>query len=231
MSSRAGITLVELLTGLVITALIATILSSSLVQLFDRAGRLERARVSVEADLAAVSAFRRVVERAVVLPAIESAALEEDRGGRFHLTGEAMYWTAAEPGYPGEAGLYAYGLEIGRTAGGWTLVLLRAPLLGDYPAGAELGESLDGSERTPVWTGADKPLLLAFDSAAQVWTGQWEDSAPPALAGLALPGMPVAVARLPHGQSGPAGQDAQEEGPREDTPGIGRIERAPDETP
>lgn len=223
MSPRAGMTLVELLVGLVITALIATILSSSLAQLFDRARRLERAREAVEIDLAAASGFRRVIERAVMTPATPADA---QSAPSFLLTAETLYWTAAEPGYPGSAGLYAYGLEIVRNAGAWSIILLRAPLPVDHPAGPTLDEVLAASEPAQIWTGAEKPSFMAFDSAAGRWTGEWEEATPPRLAALVLPGLPIAVARLP--RSAQAAPDQPGDG---DGPGVGRIERGAEETP
>lgn len=228
MNPRAGITLVELLAGLVIAALIATILSSSLAQLFDRTGRLERAREGVEIDLAAASAFRRVVERAVLLPAPGPA---EPGAPSFQLTGEALYWIAAEPGYPGSAGLYVYGLEIVSAEAGWSIVLLRAPLPADYPGGSALGDVLADSAPAPIWTGSARPGFMAFDPAGAGWTAQWDAPAPPRLVALALPGFPLAAARLPHGAPAAPGAAAAPDPGTEDQPGLGHIERGAEGTP
>lgn len=218
MSARAGMTLVELLTGLVIAALIATILTSSLVQIFDRAGRLERAREAVENDLAAVSAFRRLVERAVMLPPGDP---DEQGAAGFQMTGAALYWVAVEQGYPGSAGLYAYGLETVRDAAGWSLVLRRAPLPADYPGETALEEILTGTEPTPIWTGSASAHFMAFDPEDRGWVSHWGFDRAPPVVGLVLPGLPMAVARLPQADLAAPGRTGDQ-----DRPGIGAIEQA-----
>ena len=207
-------TLAELLAALVIAATLSGLLAQSLGQLADRTGRIERSSTNSEIDRAAGAAFRRIVERAVLLP-LEEGIQGDDPQPSFVLGNKRLVFLAAEPGYPSRAGLYAYGLVLSEAGDRFTVEFLRARVEDAEIDGESLDEILSRSaERVVIWSGAEEPVLSVFDAEAAVWVQDWEQANAPRLAALSLPGSASIVARLP--QSPIAVPDDEEQDADED---------------
>ena len=221
MSARAGMTLAELLAALVIAAVISTLLAQSLARLADQTGRLDRAGAGAETDLAAAQAFRRIVERAVFPLDGESPLETNEPDPAFVLIEDSLSFIAAEPGYPGRAGLYAYAVRVDRAGSQFRLVFDRAALADAPVTGEAMAARLarDGVS-TVIWQGETPPALRVYDPSEAVWRDEWREVGPPALAALSLPGMASVVARL----AGPAQARPGADGDQTETPAAGPQE-------
>lgn len=222
MSSRAGMTLAELLAALVIAATLSGLLAQSLGQLADRTGRIERSSTNSEMDRAAGAAFRRIVERAI-LPALDPdlQADTDDPRPSFRLENNQLIFLAAEPGYPARAGLYAYALVLSQTGDQFTVDFLRARLEDARIDGDSLVERLsESAQRVQIWSGVEAPVLSVFDAGSAVWVQDWEAQSPPELAALSLPGAASIIARVPQPAVVTASEEDAEAG-EESEPALG----------
>jgi type II secretory pathway component PulJ len=218
LSSRAGLTLAELLVALFVSALALGICAEGVRRALSMHGALEVTRAERESFSAGLGAARERMERAVAVAAPGPDA-DSQRRALFHGTPEGLAFVAADPGYPSIAGLYEYRIAASSGDGEFSLMLMRRPFL-DVAGFNEDGTELDS------WPLASAGTAPRFHYAGPDggWREDWrEEPALPALVRITMDATSV-IARLPAapdqpetepGDNGEGGQPAGETGERE----------------
>ncbi|WBQ10924.1 hypothetical protein L2D01_03875 [Hyphomonadaceae bacterium ML37] len=196
-STRAGLTLAELLVALFVSALALGICAEGVRRALTMHGAIERGRIEREAVSAGLGAARERLERAVPLTGPGPAA-DSSRLALFHGVADGLIFVAADPGYPSTAGLYEYRITVESADGLLTLTLTRRPLLD------VAGFNEDGSDRE-TWPLAviHSAARFAYAGPDLAWREEWRDEPVlPALVRITMDGS-IMIARLPAAPSQP----------------------------